>query len=60
MTRSIKDDSVKNNRQVHMLRRSEPRLARFRHLGVANRWLETPKRAHCSASIAKTDKHMKK
>ena len=38
----------------------EPRLARFPHLGVADRLLETPKRARYSASIAKKDKHMNK
>ena len=45
--------SVKNNRQVHLLCRWEKHLAGIIHLGVVDRWLETPKRAsiaHCSFS----------
>ena len=48
------------NPQVHLLCRLEPRLARFPHLVVADRWLEIPKQACYIASIAKKNEHINK
>ena len=60
MTFSIKGDSLKNKPATSFVVRSEPRLARFPHIVVADRWLEILKQARFSASIAKKNEHINK
>ena len=58
MTLSIKGESVKNKPAISFVVPFATTLSEISHLGVADRWLKTPKRTRYSASIAKKGKHM--
>ena len=60
MTLRINGDSVKNNPASLFDVPFGTTLSEISQLGAADRWLETPKRTGCSASIAKKDIHMNK
>ena len=60
MTLSIKANSVKNKPASSFVVLFGATLSEISHLGVAHRWLETPKRARYSVSIAKKDERMSK
>ena len=60
MTRRIKGDSVKKKPASSFVVPFGTTFSEISHLGVADRLLESPKRARHSASIAKKDKHMNK